>query len=230
MPGPQETRQIPNIIEARRLAGQVLERAEKAPIFVEAKSTVQCEDGGLNEVLYSVSTDANVSSPVNQDALQHIQHSSRSTFSNSGTCAGTCNLRQVQSVVPVLICNGWLDAKDVIRYEMTSKSISVDANIWKSMFLQHHVEQKMTEHRRELLLQSHDAEMSSMRKFFLGLVTVAMASTTILICALIISGKTQDYSTSWENWLGRFGISFGVMTLVEVIALQLIIRCSLGLV
>lgn len=228
MPGPQETRQIPNIIEARRLAGQVLERAEKAPIFVEAKSTVQCKDGDLNEVLYSVSTDANVSSPVNQDALQHIQHSSRSTCSNSGTCAG--NLRQIQSVVPVLICNGWLDAKDVIRYEMTSKSTSVDANIWKSMFLQHHVEQKMTEHRRELLLQSHDAEMSSMGNFFLGLVTVAMASATILICALIILSKTQDHSTSWENWLGRFGISFGVMTLAEVIALQLIIRCSLGLV
>ena len=206
MPRLQEP-SIPNIIEARRLAGQVLERAEKAPIFVEATSSIQTEDGGLKEGPYQVSTG---SSPG------HVQHSSK--------------VRLLQSAVPVLICNGWLDAKDVVRYEMTSKSTSIDANIWKSIFCQQHRAQKKTEYRSKLLLQSCNDEMSSMRKFFLGLITVAMASSTLLICAFSFSDKARGNSTTWENWLGRFGISFGIMILAEVIALQLIIRCSLGLV
>ena len=215
MPSLEEPSQIPNIIEARRLAGQVLERAEKAPIFVEATSSIQAEDGGLKEGPYQVSTD-NGSSPEIQNALRHVQHSSK--------------VRLLQSAVPVMICNGWLDAKDVVRYEMTSKSTSIDANIWKSMFCQQHKAQKKTEYRSKLLLQSCNDEMSSMRKFFLGLVTVAMASATLLICAFSFSDKARGNSTTWENWLGRFGISFGIMILAEVIALQLIIRCSLGLV
>ena len=215
MPSLEEPSQIPNIIEARRLAGQVLEQAEKAPIFVEATSSIQAEDGGLKEGPYQVSTD-NGSSPEIQNARRHDQHSSK--------------VRLLQSAVPVLICNGWLDAKDVVRYEMTSKSTSIDANIWKSMFCQQHKAQKKTEYRSKLLLQSCNDEMSSMRKFFLGLVTVAMASATLLICAFSFSDKARGNSTTWENWLGRFGISFGIMILAEVIALQLIIRCSLGLV
>ena len=215
MPSLEEPSQIPNIIEARRLAGQVLERAEKAPIFVEATSSIQAEDGGLKEGPYQVSTD-NGSSPEIQNARRHDQHSSK--------------VRLLQSAVPVMICNGWLDAKDVVRYEMTSKSTSIDANIWKSMFCQQHKAQKKTEYRSKLLLQSCNDEMSSMRKFFLGLVTVAMASATLLICAFSFSDKARGNSTTWENWLGRFGISFGIMILAEVIALQLIIRCSLGLV
>ena len=197
------------------MAGQVLERAEKAPIFVEATSSIQAEDGGLKEGPYQVSAD-NGSSPEIQNALRHVQHSSK--------------VRLLQSAVPVLICNGWLDAKDVVRYEMTSKSTSIDANIWKSMFCQQHKAQKKTEYRSKLLLQSCNDEMSSMRTFFLGLVTVAMASATLLICAFSFSDKARGNSTTWENWLGRFGISFGIMILAEVIALQLIIRCSLGLV
>lgn len=215
MPSLEEPSQIPNIIEARRLAGQVLERAEKAPIFVEATSSIQAEDGGLKEGPYQVSTD-NGSSPEIQNARRHDQHSSK--------------VRLLQSAVPVMICNGWLDAKDVVRYEMTSKSTSIDANIWKSMFCQQHKAQKKTEYRSKLLLQSCNDEMSSMRTFFLGLVTVAMASATLLICAFSFSDKARGNSTTWENWLGRFGISFGIMILAEVIALQLIIRCSLGLV
>lgn len=216
MPSLEEPSQIPNIIEARRLAGQVLERAEKAPIFVEAASSIQPEeDDDLKKGSHHVSTGAGFS-PENPNARRHIQPSSK--------------LRLLQSAVPVLICNGWLDAKDVIRYEMTSKSTSIDANIWKSMFCQQHRAQKKTEHRGKLLLQSCNDEMSSMRKFFLGLVTVAMASATLLICALSISDKARGNAITWENWLGRFGISFGIMILAEVIALQLIIRCSLGLV
>lgn len=215
MPRLEEQSQIPNIIEARRLAGQVLERAEKAPIFVEATSSIQHEDEDLKKGSYHVSTDAG-SCPENQNARRQIQHSSK--------------LRLLQSAVPVLICNGWLDAKDVIRYEMTRKSTLIDANIWKSMFCQQHRAQKKTEYRSKLLLQSCNDEMFTMRKFFLGLVTVAMASATLLICALSISDKARGNSTTWENWLGRFGISFGIMILAEVIALQLIIRCSLGLV
>lgn len=215
MPRLEEQSQIPNIIEARRLAGQVLERAEKAPIFVEATSPIQHEDEDLKKGSYHVSTDAG-SCPENQNARRQIQHSSK--------------LRLLQSAVPVLICNGWLDAKDVIRYEMTRKSTLIDANIWKSMFCQQHRAQKKTEYRSKLLLQSCNDEMFTMRKFFLGLVTVAMASATLLICALSISDKARGNSTTWENWLGRFGISFGIMILAEVIALQLIIRCSLGLV
>lgn len=199
------------------MAGQVLERAEKAPIFVEETSSIQPKDECLKKCPYQVSTDSG-SSPENQNARRQIQRSSK--------------LRLLQSAVPVLICNGWLDAKDVTRYEMTSKSTSIDANIWKSMFCQQHTcrAQKKTEYRSKLLLQSCNDEMSSMRNFFLGLVTVAMASATLLICALSISDKARGNSTTWENWLGRFGISFGIMILVEVIALQLIIRCSMGLV
>ena len=212
----EDPSQIPNIIEARRLAGQVLERAEKAQIFVEETSSIQPEDEGLKKCPYQVSTDSVGSSTENQNARPQIQPFPK--------------LRLLQSAVPVLICNGWLDDKDVTRYEMTSKSASIDANIWKSMFCQQHRAQKKTEYRSKLLLQSCNDEMSSMRIFFLGLVTVAMTSSTLLICALSISDKARGNPTTWENWLGRFGISFGIMILAEVIALQLIIRCSLGLV
>ena len=57
---------------------------------------------------------------------------------------------------------------------LASKSASIDANIWKAMFCQQHRAQKKTKHRSKLLLQSYNDEMSSMRKFFLGLVTVAI--------------------------------------------------------
>lgn len=219
MPRSQESSQVPDIIEARRLAGRVLEMAEKTPIFVA--TTPSLHDVHVQVDLSkntctgkpTMSTCNDMSFLENQDTEQYVQ--------------GSSALCLLQSAVPVMICNGWLNTKDVIRYEMTSKTASLDARIWKSIFCHHHKAQNKAQHRFKQLQSS---EVCSIRIFFLGLITVAMASATFLVCSLLVCGRVQDKSTNWEDWLRRFGIAFGIMTLAEAVALQLLIRCSLGLV
>jgi hypothetical protein len=209
----QESSQVPDIIEARRLAGRVLEMAEsKTPIFVRVATTPSLQvDLSKNACKTTTSTSHDTSSREIQGTDQD----------------GSPALLLLQSAVPVMICNGWLDAKDVIQYEMTSKTASLDARIWKSIFCHHHKAQRKVKFRFQELQFS---EVCSIRKFFLGLVAGAMASATFLVCSLIVCGRVDDESASWEDWLRRLGIVFGAMTLAEVAALQLILRCCLGLV
>ena len=210
----QESSQVPDIIEARRLAGRVLEMAEsKTPIFVA--TTPSC----------NVHVQVDLSKNTSKSTMS-TSHDASSREIRGADQDGSSALLLLQSVVPVMICNGWLDAKDVIRYEMTSKTATLDARIWKSIFCHHHKAQRKVKFRFQELQFS---ELRSIRKFFLGLVAGAMASATFLVCSLIVCGRV-DESASWEDWLRRLGIAFGAMTLAEVAALQLILRCCLGLV
>ena len=214
----QESSQVPDIFEARRLAERVLEMAEsKTPIFVATS---------LHDVHVQVDLSENTSK-----STMFTSHDTSSREIQGTDQDGSSAPLLLQSVVPGMICDGWLDAKDVIRYEMTSKTASLDARIWKSIFCHHHKAQRKVKFRFQELQFS---EVCSIRKFFLGLVAVAMASATFLVCSLIVCGRVhvpvEDESASWEDWLRRLGIAFGAMTMAEVAALQLILRCSLGLV
>ena len=210
----QESSQVPDIIEARRLAERVLEMAEsKTPIFVATS---------LHDVHVQVDLSENTSK-----STMFTSHDTSPREIQGTDQDGSSAPLLLQSVVPVMICDGWLDAKDAIRYEMTSKTASLDARIWKSIFCHHHKAQRKVKFRFQELQFS---EVCSIRKFFLGLVAVAMASATFLVCSLIVCGRVEDESASWEDWLRRLGIAFGAMTMAEVAALQLILRCSLGLV
>ena len=213
----KESSQVQDIIEARRLAGRVLEMAEsKTPIFVAATTP------SLHDVHVQVDLSKNTSK-----STMSTSHDTSSREIQGTDQDGSSALLLLQSVVPVMICNGWLDAKDVIRYEMTSKTTTLDARIWKSIFCHHHKAQRKVKFRFQELQFS---ELRSIRKFFLGLVAGAMASATFLVCSLIVCGRVDDESASWEDWLRRLGIAFGAMTLAEVAALQLILRCCLGFV
>ena len=210
----QESSQVPDIIEARRLAGRVLEMAEsKTPIFVA--TTPSC----------NVHVQVDLSKNTSKSTMS-TSHDASSREIRGADQDGSSALLLLQSVVPVMICNGWLDAKDVIRYEMTSKTTTLDARIWKSIFCHHHKAQRKV---KFCFQELQFSEVCSIRKFFLGLVAGAMASATFLVCSLIVCGRV-DESASWEDWLRRLGIAFGAMTLAEVAALQLILRCCLGLV
>lgn len=213
----QESSQVPDIIEARRLAGRVLEMAEsRTPIFV---ATPPSHVHVHVQVDLSENTSKSTMSTSHDTSSREIQGTDQD---------GSSAPLLLQSVVPVMICNGWLDAKDAIRYEMTSKTASLDARIWKSIFCHHHKAQRKV---KFLFQELQFSEVCSIRKFFLGLVAVAMASATFLVCSLIVCGRVEDESSaSWEDWLRRLGIAFGAMTMAEVAALQLILRCSLGLV
>ena len=212
----EESSQVPDIIEARRLAGRVLEMAEsKTPIFVRVATT-----------LHDVHVQVDLSKNTSKSTMSTSHDTSSRNFQGTDQ-DGSPALLLLQSAVPVMISNGWLDAKDVIRYEMTSKTASLDARIWKSIFCHHHKAQRKVKFRFQELQFS---EVCSIRKFFLGLVAGAMASATFLVCSLIVCGRVDDESASWEDWLRRLGIAFGAMTLAEVAALQLILCCCLGLV
>ena len=211
----QESSQVPDIIEARRLAGRVLEMAEsKTPIFVA--TTPSC----------NVHVQVDLSKNTSKSTMS-TSHDASSREIRGADQDGSSALLLLQSVVPVMICNGWLDAKDVIRYEMTSKTATLDARIWKSIFCHHHKAQRKV---KFCFQELQFSELRSIRKFFLGLVAGAMASATFLVCSLIVCGRVDDESASWEDWLRRLGIAFGAMTLAEVAALQLILRCCLGFV
>ena len=211
----QESSQVPDIIEARRLAGRVLEMAEsKTPIFVA--TTPSC----------NVHVQVDLSKNTSKSTMS-TSHDASSREIRGADQDGSSALLLLQSVVPVMICNGWLDAKDVIRYEMTSKTATLDARIWKSIFCHHHKAQRKV---KFCFQELQFSEVCSIRKFFLGLVAGAMASATFLVCSLIVCGRVDDESASWEDWLRRLGIAFGAMTLAEVAALQLILRCCLGFV
>lgn len=123
---------IPNIIKARDTAKRVLEKASR--VSMRGTSPKRMSSHTLNTTASHDSSSSPPSTCIYNSPTDTIHVAAHPDFKPRPSSTDI-----LSAVVPVVIQEGWLSANDVARYEMTCKSASFDASIWKAyaLFRQH---------------------------------------------------------------------------------------------
>lgn len=205
---------IPDIIKARDTAKRVLERASRVQTRYSVSSGRASYPTFMKNTCNMINDGPSNSPSVGSSLQKARQDIERPPSAND----------ILLSAVPIVIQEGWLNSKDVTRYEMTSKGISMEVNIWKALCRQQH-QWVNTDPYLCLLDYTYKSKSSNSSGAYLELFSspaaeiwfmVAVISTSSFV-PMIVAGLEK----AWILWAAIYCVIVG-LTLLEGILIAAI--------